>query len=379
MLKNIKQDIKNIILLLFIVGILSIIIYISVYSNKEYTKNINLDVETYNYKKSEDINKDETIELESMIPIKDYVLDIKFKGDQLIALSDSISKNKTQLNVYNIDVKNKIIENVENLNSSNDVVYRMGSISPSREIIVYDGIVENSHDKSTNFKSSIYNLEDKSTATLDYYFDLLGWLPDSSGFYGYNKGELFEYNIDEKKITKIYNLKNYGYIDKVEFSQDGTKLYALNISKNEITIYDLKNKTEKKINSIKNIYNFEVINDENLIIEGINSTKNDLYLYNLENNSKNIVKGIQLNEIYLSKDKSKLVTIYYTGNNESTIDIYNISLYDGKADFHKMGTIPMIKGIPCVDISDKNKLAYSVQGSSYDQSNVYVYNITSKK
>lgn len=51
MLKNIKQDIKNIILLLFIVGILSLIIYISVYSSKEYTKNVNLDIETYNYKK----------------------------------------------------------------------------------------------------------------------------------------------------------------------------------------------------------------------------------------------------------------------------------------------------------------------------------------
>ncbi|MGL5754879.1 MAG: hypothetical protein ACRCYC_06095 [Paraclostridium sp.] len=373
MLKNIKQDIKNIILLLFIVGILSIIIYISVYSNKEYTKNINLDVETYNYKKSEELDNNETIELESMIPIKDYILDIKFKGDQLIALSDNITKNKTQLNVYDIDVESKNIDNVEHLTSSNDVVYRMGSISPSREIIVYDSIDEN------NFKSNIYNLEDKSISTLDYYFDLLGWLPDSSGFYGYNKGNLFEYNIDENKINNKHNLKNYGYIDKVEFSQDGTKLYALNISKNEITIYDLKKDTEKKINSIKNIYNFEVINDENLIIEAINSTKNELYIYNLKNNNKNIVKGIQLNEMYLSKDKSKLIAIYYTGNNESTIDIYNISLYGGKADFHKMGTIPMIKGIPRVDISDKNKLAYSIQGSSYDESNVYIYKITSKK
>ncbi|MBW4862558.1 MAG: hypothetical protein KZY57_06950, partial [Paeniclostridium sp.] len=91
MLKNIKQDIKNIILLLFIVGILSLIVYVTVYSHKEYTKNVNLNIETYNYKNSESQVKDETIKLESMISVKDYILDMKFNGDKLMAISDHIS------------------------------------------------------------------------------------------------------------------------------------------------------------------------------------------------------------------------------------------------------------------------------------------------
>ena len=57
MLKNIKQDIKNIILLLFIVGILSLIVYVSVYENKEYSKNVKLDGKTYDYNESNYKNK----------------------------------------------------------------------------------------------------------------------------------------------------------------------------------------------------------------------------------------------------------------------------------------------------------------------------------
>ncbi|MVO72454.1 hypothetical protein GOD95_13450, partial [Paeniclostridium sordellii] len=138
MLKNIKQDIKNIILLLFIVGILSLIVYVTVYSHKEYTKNVNLNIETYNYKNSESKVKDETIKLESMISVKDYILDMKFNGDKLMAISDHISNNKSEINIYDIDIENKKIKNVETIKSENDIMYKMGSISPSRDIIVYD-------------------------------------------------------------------------------------------------------------------------------------------------------------------------------------------------------------------------------------------------
>ena len=231
MLKNIKQDIKNIILLLFIVGILSLIVYVTVYSHKEYTKNVNLNIETYNYKNSESQVKDETIKLESMISVKDYILDMKFNGDKLMAISDHISNNKSEINIYDIDIENK-------------------------------------SDQFNNVKSIVYNMADESKVTLDFYFNILGWIPASSGFYGYKKGELFEYSIDDNQINNKYkyNLKSYGYIDKIAFSQDGTKLYSLNISKNEICIYDLKNDTTKKINSVKNIYDFEVLKDNYILI-----------------------------------------------------------------------------------------------------------------
>ncbi|EPZ59380.1 hypothetical protein H477_2134 [[Clostridium] sordellii ATCC 9714] len=39
----------------------------------------------------------------------------------------------------------------------------------------------------------------------------------------------------------------------------------------------------------------------------------------------------------------------------------------------------MIKGIPYIDISDNNKLAYFVDGASYTESNIYIYDITNKK
>ncbi|MDU6248550.1 MAG: hypothetical protein E6612_06470, partial [Paeniclostridium sordellii] len=94
---------------------------------------------------------------------------------------------------------------------------------------------------------------------------------------------------------------------------------------------------------------------------------------------KKVIKGIHLDDMYISKDKTKLVTVYYTGNSESTIDVYNISGYDSDFDFYKLGSIPMIKGIPYIDISDNNKLAYFVDGASYTESNIYIYDITNKK
>lgn len=376
MLKNVKQDIKNITLLLFIVGILSLIIYMSVYSNKEYTKNVNLDIETYNYKKSKDINKNETIKLKSVIPVKDYILDMKFDGDNLVAISDHISNDKRGINVYNIDISDKSITNLYTLNGNGFAMYNGGSISPSREIIVYDTVDSKKPDK---LNSVIYNIEDGSRVTLDYYFNLLGWMPDSSGFYGYKKDKLFLYNIDEQKITKNFDLKNYGYIDKIAFSQDGTKLYTLSIPKDEICIYDLNSKLIKKIKSIKFIYDFEVIDDEHLIVETINSSDKSLLLYNLKDNTKKTISGIHLDEMYLSKDKRKLITVYYTGNNESTIDIYDINFYNGSIDFYKLGSIPMIRGIPYVDMNDKNKLAYFIPGTNYNESEIYIYDIVNKK
>ncbi|GAA0861802.1 hypothetical protein [Paraclostridium tenue] len=377
MLRNIKQDIKNITLLLFIVGILSLIIYISVYANKEYTKNVNLDIETYNYKKS----KDETIKLESVIPVKNYIIDMKFDGDNLLAISDQtisdqISNNKRGINIYNIDIHDKSITKVDTLTGNGVAMYNGGSISPSREVIVYDTVDSKKTDK---LNSVIYNIEDGSRVTLDYCFNLLGWIPDSSGFYGYKKDELFLYNIDEQKITKKFNLNNNEYIDKIAFSQDGTKLYTLNISKDEICIYDLNSKLIKKIKSIKLMCDFEIIDDEHLIIETMNSSDRSLLLYNLKDNTKKPIIGMHLDEMYLSKDKRKLITVYYNGNNGSTIDIYDINLYNGSIDFYKLGSIPMIRGIPYVDVSDKNKLAYFIPGTNYNESEIYIYDIVNKK
>ncbi|MDO7206302.1 hypothetical protein Q5M85_21565 [Paraclostridium bifermentans] len=61
---------------------------------------------------------------------------------------------------------------------------------------------------------------------------------------------------------------------------------------------------------------------------------------------------MHLDEMYLSKDKSKLVTVYYTHNNESTIDVYELGMYSENVDVYKLGSIPMIKGIPYIAISD---------------------------
>lgn len=379
MLKNIKQDIKNIILLLFIVGILSLIIYISVYSSKEYTKNVNLDIETYNYKKSEYVNKHESIKINSEIPINDYIVDLKFDGNKLIAISNSIYENKSEIKIYEIDPDDNTIDNIKSLSEDYDIVYNTGSISPSRDLIVYDTLDYKNTNKKQDVSSIIYNMEDNSKINLGYYFELLRWLPDSSGFYGIKKGQLFEYSIDEGKIIKTYDLKNQSYISKIEFSQDATKMYTMSVPKSEICIYNLNNNTMKSIADIKYIYDFEVIDDQHLIIEGINDSEKHLYLYNLENGTKEIIKGIHLDEMHLSRDKSKLITVYYTGNNESTIDVYDINSYNKKVDFAKLGTIPMIKGIPYVDISDGNKLAYSIQGDNYDESKIYVYDIINKK
>lgn len=297
----------------------------------------------------------------------------------MIAISNSIYENKSELKIYEIDPDENTIDNIKSLNEEYDIVYNTGSISPSKNWIVYDILDYKNINKKQDVGSIIYNIEDNSKINLGYYFELLRWLPDSSGFYGIKKGQLFEYSIDEGKIIKTYNLKNQDYISKIEFSKDATKMYTMSMSKSEICIYNLNDNTIKTISDIKHMYDFEVINDQYLIIEGIKDSAKFLYLYNLENGTKEIIKGIHLDEMHLSRDKSKLITVYYTGNNESTIDVYDINSYNKKIDFSKLGTIPMIKGIPYVDITDGNKLAYSIQGDNYSESKIYVYDIINKE
>lgn len=379
MLKNIKQDIKNIILLLFIVGILSLIVYVSVYENKEYSKNVKLDGKTYDYNESNYKNKDESIKLDSVIPVNDYILDLEFNEDNLLAISNYTDSNKSGINIYEINPDDESILNVKTLNDGVFTMYNMDSMSPSKEILTYNTAEHEKNDKYKDLKSVLYNLKDDSYITLPYYFDLLGWVPDSSGFYGYKNGELFSYDINEEKIVKTYELKKSDYVNKILFSQDGTKLYMLNINKNKIDIYDLKNNSVSKIDDIKFISDFDVIDDTHLLIEGTNADKKDVYIYDTEHKSKKIINGVHLDEMYLSKDKSKLVTVYYTGNNESTIDVYELGMYSENVDVYKLGSIPMIKGIPYIAISDNNKLAYSIEGNKFGESEIYTYSISSKK
>lgn len=379
MLKNIKQDIKNIILLLFIVGILSLIVYISVYENKEFSKNVKLDAKTYDYNESNYKNKNESIKLDSVIPVNDYILNLEFEENNLLAISNYTDGNKTDINIYELNTDDESISNIKTLNDEDFIMYNMESMSPSKEILIYSTAENNEKGEYKNFKSVLYNLKNDSYVSIPYYFDLLGWIPDSSGFYGYKNGELFSYDINDQKIMKTYELKKNEYINKVLFSQDGTKLYMLNVNKNEIDIYDLKNDSNYKINSIKYISDFDVIDDAHLLIEGINADKKKIYIYNTKNKSKKIVNGIHLDEMYLSKDKSKLVTVYYTGNNESTIDVYELGVYNGNMDLYKLGSIPMIKGIPYIAISDDNKLAYSIEGAKFGESEIYTYSISNKK
>ncbi|WP_371025346.1 hypothetical protein LZ906_006515 [Paraclostridium ghonii] len=376
MLKNIKQDIKNITLLLFIVGILSLIVYISVYENKEFSKNVKLDEKTYDYNESNYKNKNESIKLDSVISINDYILDLEFYEDRLLAIGNYADGNKTGINIYQLNTDDESISNVKTLNDEDLTFYKMESMSPSKEILIYSTTQKEKKENYKSIKSVVYNLKDDSYITLPYYFDLLGWVPDSSGFYGYKKGELFSYDIKSQKIVKTDKLKKNEYINKILFSQDATKLYMLNMNKNEIDVYDLKNNSMFKINSIKYISDFDVIDDTHLLING---DKKNLYVYDTKNKSKKVVNGIHLDEMYLSKDKSKLVTVNYTGNNESTIDVYELGKYNNNVDLYKLGSIPMIKGMPYIDISDDNKLAYSIEGTKFGQSEIYTYSISNKK
>lgn len=376
MLKNIKQDIKNITLLLFIVGILSLIVYISVYENKEFSKNVKLDEKTYDYNESNYKNKNESIKLDSVISINDYILDLEFYEDRLLAIGNYADGNKTGINIYQLNTDDESISNVKTLNDEDLTFYKMESMSPSKEILIYSTTQKEKKENYKSIKSVVYNLKDDSYITLPYYFDLLGWVPDSSGFYGYKKGELFSYDIKSQKIVKTDELKKNEYINKILFSQDATKLYMLNMNKNEIDVYDLKNNSMFKIKSIKYISDFDVIDDTHLLING---DKKNLYVYDTKNKSKKVVNGIHLDEMYLSKDKSKLVTVNYTGNNESTIDVYELGKYNNNVDLYKLGSIPMIKGMPYIDISDDNKLAYSIEGTKFGQSEIYTYSISNKK
>lgn len=376
MLKNIKQDIKNITLLLFIVGILSLIVYISVYENKEFSKNVKLDEKTYDYNESNYKNKNESIKLDSVISINDYILDLEFYEDRLLAIGNYADGNKTGINIYQLNTDDESISNVKTLNDEDLTFYKIESMSPSKEILIYSTTQKEKKEGYKSIKSVVYNLKDDSYITLPYYFDLLGWIPDSSGFYGYKKGELFSYDIKSQKIVKTDELKKNEYINKILFSQDATKLYMLNMNKNEIDVYDLKNNSMFKINSIKYISDFDVIDDTHLLING---DKKNLYVYDTKNKSKKVVNGVHLDEMYLSKDKSKLVTVNYTGNNESTIDVYELGKYNNNVDLYKLGSIPMIKGMPYIDISDDNRLAYSIEGTKFGQSEIHTYSISNKK
>ena len=374
MLKNLKQDIKNIVILLFIVVILSLGLYLIIYKNSEYIKNIKLDSKTYDYNENNYKYNNESIKLDSRITLNDYILDLEFDEEDLIAINNYSNNIDTGISIYKINLEDDSITTKKTINKGLFTMYTTGNISPSKELIVYNTAQDSSKNIYTNSNSILYNLRDDKYISLPYYFELLSWLPDSSGFYGYKDGRLFLYDINKNKIIKTYELKNGDSINKVIFSQDGTKFYTLNSKKKEIKVYNLKNELIFEIKNIKSIVDFDIIDDKHLLIKGTNLGKKCIYLYDINKKSIKVLDKIHYGKMYLSSDKSKLVIVYYNGNNESTIDIYEIAKYNENIDFYKLGSIP-IKGIPYVTISDNEKFAYFIEGSNVGESEICVYSI----
>ncbi|MDO7206303.1 hypothetical protein Q5M85_21570 [Paraclostridium bifermentans] len=71
---------------------------------------------SYDYNESNYKNKDESIKLDSVIPIDDYILDLEFNEDNLLAISNYTDNNKSGINIYEINLDDESILNVKTLN-----------------------------------------------------------------------------------------------------------------------------------------------------------------------------------------------------------------------------------------------------------------------
>lgn len=381
MINSFKEGKYNILVLLLIVGILSLTIYGSVFLNKEYTKNVSLDIETYNYNDDKSKGKVEFIKLNSIIPLKNYIIDINHNEDEILVISNDISNIYiNEINLSNIKISSKIIK-TKILNDEQSIYYQSNGISPSKEILIYSKPIEklNSNYPMWENNTIIYNIKENTKQTIEFKFRILSWMPDSSGFIGINENKLFFYDIEKKSIYNIKNIPENILIDKIQFSNDGSNIYVLiscdKKSRNELIIYDSKLDKIKKANINKYIYGFEVIDDENIIVQSINEDGVNIYNYNTISEKLDIIKNIKAENLYLNEDKTKLIGINSNEKNENIISIYAIKNENSKINLSLLGTIPEIKGIVNITMIEDDKLVYSISGTKDNESLIYIYDI----
>lgn len=374
--KRLKKEINNIALLVSIVAILSGIIYISVDYNKGYTENVNVDIQDYDYKKADN----EFIKLNSIIPFKKALTNLNWLDENLLV--SYLKDNNYELSL--IDIEN----NKEDVIISKDkesIFYGEIYISPSKEHIIYGRDTgEISKWNSPKIEYYSYNIKDNSVNQIGSNFRVLEWMYDSSGFVGVEGNEIFSYDLEEKEHRILYKLTDREYLKSVNFSSDGNNLYML-ISQdsnqnllNKIEKYELKSKQVDTIFKSQYIDSFELINDENILIQGYMGDISELFVYNIKNQELRSLGITNLYQVYLSPDKTKLITLHFNEKHENTIEIYDINGKEDIIEASYLGKISLSKGIVHLAINSENQLACVGRSNSDNGIIIYTYNILNK-
>jgi hypothetical protein len=119
---------------------------------------------------------------------------------------------------------------------------------------------------------------------------------------------LCSYNLHNRKINKVYNIKNYEGYYLFKVIKDNFVLFYT-IYYYDVNTYILNTTNDEIYNiNIKNIIDIKIINDYKLIILTING----IYLYNMKNNNyKKIIQyNINTNPIYINDNTIYLINHY---------------------------------------------------------------------
>lgn len=374
--KRLKKEINNIALLISIVAILSGIICISVNNNRGYTENVDIDIKYYDYKKADN----EFIKLNSIIPFNRALTNLNWLDEDLLV--SYLKDNNYELSL--IDIENNK-ENVIISKYKESIFYGELYISPTKENIIYGrntGKVSKWNSPEIEYYN--YNTKDNSVNRIGSNFRVLEWMYDSSGFVGVEGNEIFSYDLDDREHKTLYKLTGREYLNSVKFSSDGNSLYML-ISQdstqnflNKIEKYELKSNQVETIFKSQFIDSFELINDENILIQGYIGDISELFVYNIKNQELRSLGITNLYQVYLSPDKTKLITLHFNEKHENTIEIYDINSKEEIIEASYLGKISLLKGIIHLSINSENQLACVGRGNSDNETVIYTYNILSK-
>ena len=304
------------IIMMIALALVFLIIIIFLYKGSFLTKfkTIQLDNALFN---SNVLSKDVKVKNIKKIAEVSILDDINWYSDDEIFLSARNKEKKISFkyDLASLNIKNgsfsKILSGLSNY-------YR---ISPNKEKIVYYDY--NSLEKKI-MKS--YDIKSKSTVSVSVKYNdaFLAWVPDSSGYIGISDGYLYKYDFVDKTRKNILDCKKnniYNNMRMINISRDGRKFYTLNFNaeRNTSTINSVDLKSPKAVSKIieGRILNYELLNNEALIINGEFDGKKGIYYYDINKKKLDILVNGYCYDFKLSSDKTKIA---YSKINDS--DIY---------------------------------------------------------
>lgn len=337
--------IKNIFfLVLFMIAIFTLLTLTKIVSTTQNCKTIILNKNLFennfsknSLKNSLHVDNINTIPLDNYSTCNNWIDDthILISRNQYIydkSMRDNLSDNKNVLAVLDLTTNS-----VSPLSHTNKINFNV-SISPDRTKILYTKFNKDS------CISSFYDIHSEESSEEIIDSSVQCWLPDSSGFIVVSQtGNIQLYDMSKKNLSTIVTADKYSVPYEncvVNISKDGGTLFISNrflYEEKGKTIYcvNLSNNKIKKIHlSLTDIYEYEILNKNTLILSGILNKKQGLYSYDINTDSISCLAEGPISIFTLSSQGSDIA---YISNGE-----LNPSLYTAKLINNKLTSVSML-------------------------------------